>query len=49
MTWTEVSDRLSKIEPTPEGWRGDDRGLLCAIPTENAATPLTGSVRSSGR
>jgi hypothetical protein len=40
---------VTSFEPTPEGWRDGDRSLLCVISTEDAATPLTGSVRSSGR
>jgi hypothetical protein len=40
---------VTTFEPTPEGWRDGDRGVLCVISTESAATPLTGSVRNSGR
>ena len=40
---------LTWFEPTPDGWSEGDRGLLCVISTENAATPLTGSVRGSAR
>jgi len=40
---------VTTFEPTPEGWNLNDRSLLCVISTENAATPLTGSVRGSGR
>lgn len=40
---------VTSFEPTPEGWQDGDRGLLCVISTENAATTLTGSVRNSGR
>lgn len=32
-----------------KAWQEGDRGILCVISTENAATPLTGSVRDSGR
>ena len=40
---------VTTFEPTPGGWREGDRGILCVISTEDAATPLTGSVRDSGR
>lgn len=40
---------VTSFEPTPEGWEEGDRGLLCVISTYNAETPLTGSVRDSGR
>ncbi len=40
---------VTTFEPTPEGWNDGDRGILCVVSTENAATPLTGSVRDSGR
>lgn len=40
---------VTTFEPTPEGWEQGDRGILCVISTENAETPLTGSVRNSGR
>lgn len=40
---------VTSFEPTPDGWREGDRGLLCVISTYNAETPLTGSVRGSGR
>lgn len=40
---------VTTFEPTPAGWDDGDRGILCVISTENAATPLTGSVRDSGR
>jgi hypothetical protein len=37
------------FEPTPEGWRDGDRGILCVVSTYNAEASLTGSVRDSGR
>ena len=40
---------VTTFEPTPEGWNLNDRSLLCTVSTENTATPLTGSVRASGR
>ena len=40
---------VTTFEPTPDGWEDGDRGLLCVISTFNAETPLTGSVRDSGR
>ncbi len=40
---------LTWFEPTPDGWSQGDRGLLCVVSTEAAATPLTGSVRGSAR
>lgn len=40
---------VTTFEPTPEGWDDGDRGVLCVISTIDAATPLTGSVRDSGR
>ena len=40
---------LTWFEPTPDGWNDGDRGLLCVSSTEDAATPLTGSVRDSRR
>ena len=40
---------VTTFEPTPEGWADGDRGILCVISTENAATPLTGSIRNSRR
>jgi hypothetical protein len=40
---------VTTFEPTPEGWDEGDRGILCVISTFNAETPLTGSIRDSGR
>lgn len=40
---------VTTFEPTPESWDEGDHSILCVISTENAATPLTGSVRDSGR
>jgi hypothetical protein len=40
---------VTTFEPTPESWDQGDHGILCVISTEDAATPLTGSVRDSGR
>lgn len=40
---------VTSFEPTAEGWEDGDRGILCVISTFNAETPLTGSVRDSGR
>jgi hypothetical protein len=40
---------VTTFEPTQQGWREGDRGLLCVISTENAESALTGSVRNSGR
>ena len=40
---------VTTFEPTPEGWDEGDRGILCVISTENAATPLTATVRNSRR
>lgn len=40
---------VTSFEPTAAGWDDGDRGILCVVSTENAATPLTGSVRDSGR
>jgi len=40
---------VTSFEPTPDGWDAGDHSILCVISTENAATPLTGSVRDSGR
>ena len=39
---------VTSFEPTPAGWDEGDRSILCVISTQNAATPLTGSVRDSG-
>lgn len=35
---------VTTFEPTQQGWREGDRGLLCVISTENAEMALTGSV-----
>ncbi|HUF06867.1 MAG TPA: septum formation family protein [Candidatus Binatia bacterium] len=40
---------VTSFEPTPEGWHDGDRSILCVLSTYEAATPLTGSVRDSGR
>ena len=40
---------VTSFEPTPEGWRDGDRGILCVISTYQGESPLTGSVRNSGR
>ena len=40
---------VTSFEPTPESWGDGDRGILCVVSTFEAATPLTGSVRDSGR
>jgi hypothetical protein len=40
---------VTSFEPTPEGWDDGDHSILCVLSTYEAATPLTGSVRSSGR
>ena len=40
---------VTTFEPTPESWGQGDRGILCVVSTFEAETPLTGSVRESGR
>ena len=40
---------MTTFEPTPESWGQGDRGILCVVSTFEAETPLTGSVRESGR
>ena len=40
---------ITSFEPTEEAWNEGDREILCVLSTENASTPLTGSVRNSGR
>jgi hypothetical protein len=40
---------VTTFEPTPAGWNDGDRGILCVLSTFEAATPLTASVRDSGR
>ena len=39
----------TSFEPTPESWNEGDHSILCVLSTFNAETPLTGSVRNSGR
>lgn len=40
---------VTSFEPTPEGWDEGDHSILCVLSTFNGETPLTGSVRNSGR
>jgi hypothetical protein len=40
---------VTTFEPTPDGWRQGDRGLLCVVSNYDGLEPLTGSVRSSDR